>query len=106
MYSYVSKELPDLVEKYFHISSTKRSVIGYSMGGNGALICAAKQPERYRSVTAFCPIGWPTKCDKFSTAALKKYFGSVEAGAPYSITDILNDKGHTLRLPPGYIDCG
>lgn len=57
MYSYVSEELPRLVEKYFHVASDRRSITGYSMGGNGALICAAKRPDQYRSVTAFCPIG-------------------------------------------------
>lgn len=95
-----------MVEKYFHVDIERRSIVGYSMGGNGALIHAAKRPDRFRSVTAFCPIGWPTKCDKFSTAALTKYLGSAEAGADYSITDILNAKGSSLKLPPGYVDCG
>ena len=42
MYTYVSEELPNLVERYFHVDSERRSVMGFSMGGNGALICAAK----------------------------------------------------------------
>ena len=63
MYTYVTEELPNLVERYFHVDSERRSITGFSMGGNGALICAAKQPERYRSVTAFSPIGHPTECD-------------------------------------------
>ena len=66
MYTYVTEELPSLVERYFHVDSERRSITGFSMGGNGALICAAKLPERYRSVTAFSPIGHPTQCDQFS----------------------------------------
>jgi len=61
MFSYVTEELPNLVERYFHVDSQRRSIMGFSMGGNGALICAAKLPERYRSVTALAPIGQPTK---------------------------------------------
>ena len=60
MFSYITEELPSLVERYFHVSSERRSIMGFSMGGNGALISAAKLPERYQSVTAIAPIGRPT----------------------------------------------
>ena len=30
--------------------------------------------------------------------------GSVEAGADYSIVEVLNEKGRSLTLPPGYVD--
>lgn len=106
MYSYITEELPNLVEKYFHVDSEKRSIMGFSMGGNGALIAAAKNPERYQSVTAIAPIGKPTECEIFCTKALTKYMGSPEAGAEYSISDVLNAKGASLKLPPGYIDVG
>ena len=106
MYTYVTEELPSLVERYFHVDFTKRSVMGYSMGGNGALICAAKMPERYRSVTSIAPIGWPTRCEYFCHKAFKAYFGNIEGAAEYSITDILNAKGTSLKLPPGYVDVG
>lgn len=56
MFTYVTEELPAIVEKYFHVDSERRSVMGFSMGGNGALICAAKRPELYRSFTALAPI--------------------------------------------------
>jgi len=57
MYSYVTKELPQLLAsniKNFDIS--RESITGHSMGGHGALICALKNPGRYRSVSAFAPI--------------------------------------------------
>ena len=65
MYSYVTEELPNLVESYFHVDRERRSVMGHSMGGNGALVCAAKLPERYRSVTALAPVGNPRKLERF-----------------------------------------
>lgn len=106
MYSYISEELPSIVERYFHVDSERRSIMGFSMGGNGALICAAKQPDHYRSVTALAPIGKPTSDSMFCKKAFPAYFGDSGAGKDYSITDILNEKGRTLTLPPGYIDVG
>ena len=32
------------------------------MGGHGALICALKNPDRYRSLSAFAPISAPMRC--------------------------------------------
>ena len=106
MYDYVTKELPSLVERYFHICPERRSVTGFSMGGNGALILAAKNPSAYRSVTAISPISKPTKAETFCKAALESFFGSTEAGAEYSAIDVLNAKGTSLTLPPGYVDVG
>ena len=106
MYTYVTEELPSLVERYFHVDTERRSVMGFSMGGNGALICAAKQPERFRSVTALSPIGHPVQCEIFCSKALTAYFGSPEGGADYSIVEVLNAKGTSLTLPPGYVDVG
>lgn len=62
MYDYVTKELPSLVEEHFPVIPGLRSVIGHSMGGHGALICALKNPQQYRSVSAFAPICHPTIC--------------------------------------------
>lgn len=45
MYTYVTEELPRFVEKYFHISTERKSVMGHSMGGNGALTVAARIGE-------------------------------------------------------------
>jgi len=42
MYSYVTKELPAVVEKYFHVKKGVRSITGHSMGGNGSLMMAAR----------------------------------------------------------------
>lgn len=61
-YSYVVEELPNLVAENFPILPEKQSIFGHSMGGHGALICALKNPEKYRSVSAFAPISAPTRC--------------------------------------------
>ena len=61
MYSYVAEELPGLVESNFPARADSRGIFGHSMGGHGALTIALKNPERYRSVSAFAPISAPTR---------------------------------------------
>jgi len=60
MYSYVTRELPALVEASLP-ASDRRSVMGHSMGGHGALIVALKNPGSYRAVSAFAPIVAPSQ---------------------------------------------
>lgn len=61
MYDHVVSELPAVIEANFPVSD-QRSISGHSMGGHGALICALKNPGRYRSVSAFAPITNPMDC--------------------------------------------
>lgn len=62
MYDYVVRELPQLIEAEFPVEPGNKSIMGHSMGGHGALICALKNPGAYRSVSAFAPICNPTQC--------------------------------------------
>ena len=56
MFSYVSKELPETVEKYFPVSQTQRSITGFGTGGNGAITVSIKRPGFFRSVSALSPL--------------------------------------------------
>ena len=62
MYDYVLDELPDVVNANFALNSEKKSIFGHSMGGHGALTIGLKNPDRYRSISAFSPIVAPSKC--------------------------------------------
>lgn len=62
MQSYVMEELLDLVGTNFPVDTTKIGIMGHSMGGHGALTLSMKNPEKFRSVSAFSPICNPTKC--------------------------------------------
>lgn len=77
MYSYISEELPMICEKYFHISHDHKSIMGHSMGGNGALNIAARNPGMFKSVTAFAPIG-NSSCEEsdFCGNAMRHYFSN------------------------------
>jgi S-formylglutathione hydrolase len=61
MYNYIVNELPQLVESFFPVIRDKKSIFGHSMGGHGALVCALRNPQEYKSVSAFAPIYTPSK---------------------------------------------
>lgn len=77
MYDYVVEELPALVEAHFPVSDA-RAISGHSMGGHGALVCALKNPGRYRSVSAFAPIANPSACP-WGEKAFARYLGADRA---------------------------
>ena len=68
-----SCDLPALVEANLPITDA-RSITGHSMGGHGALICALREPGRYRSVSAFAPICHPMACG-WGQGCFKAYLG-------------------------------
>lgn len=61
MYSYVTAELPALVNAHFPVDPARCGISGHSMGGHGALVCAFRNPQQYLSVSAFSPIVAPTQ---------------------------------------------
>lgn len=62
MFTYVTKELIELINHNFSVLENVQSIFGHSMGGHGALISALRCPGVYRSVSAFAPIANPIKC--------------------------------------------
>jgi S-formylglutathione hydrolase len=74
MYSYVSAELPELVGQRFPADLSRQSITGHSMGGHGALTLALKNPDRFRSVSAFAPIVAPSRVP-WGEKALGRYLG-------------------------------
>lgn len=73
MHDYVVTELPGLIEANFPASGA-RSIAGHSMGGHGAMVCALRNPGRYRSVSAFSPICNPMDCP-WGEKAFSHYLG-------------------------------
>jgi S-formylglutathione hydrolase len=61
MYDYVVDELPGLIEAHLPVDRDRRSIMGHSMGGHGALVAALRNPGRYRAVSAFAPICAPSQ---------------------------------------------
>lgn len=77
MHTYVSEELPALVEAELPLND-RRGISGHSMGGHGALIGALRHPGRYRSVSAFAPICRPSACP-WGEKAFGRYLGPESA---------------------------
>jgi len=96
MYDYVSKELPELIEKNFKVNSNK-SIFGHSMGGHGALITALKNPGQYKSVSAFSPIVHPSLCP-WGKTIFTGYLGSDQTTwKEYDSCELI--KTNTEKLP-------
>jgi S-formylglutathione hydrolase len=69
----VLDELPKLIEANLPVNG-QRSISGHSMGGHGALVISLRNPERYRSASAFSPISKPSDCP-WGQKAFKAYLG-------------------------------
>jgi len=78
MWSYVTEELPALVAGEFPADMDRQGITGHSMGGHGALTVALRNPERFRSVSAFAPIVAPSEVP-WGQKALNGYLGDDRA---------------------------
>jgi S-formylglutathione hydrolase len=74
MYTYITQELRSLIESQFPADPARTGIFGHSMGGHGALTIALRNPDRYRSVSAFAPIAAPRQCP-WGQKAFSGYLG-------------------------------
>ena len=74
MYSYITEELPALINAEFNVDGERCSIMGHSMGGHGALSIALKNSDAYKSASAFAPIVSPMNCP-WGHKALGQYVG-------------------------------
>jgi len=104
MYSYVTKELPALVAEAFPIDRDRAGIFGHSMGGHGALTIALKNPDVYKSVSAFAPIASPMRCP-WGEKALTGYLGpDTSRWREYDATALIEERG--WAGPPIVVDQG
>lgn len=97
MYDYILHELPALIEAHFPVTAI-RSISGHSMGGYGALMIALRNPERYRSVSAFSPIVAPTQVP-WGQKALSTYLGDDQtAWKQYDPLELIRSTTKPLPL--------
>jgi len=89
MYAYVTEELCAAVAARFPADMARQGIFGHSMGGHGALTLHLKNPEVYRSVSAFAPIGAPMRCP-WGEKAFAGYLGrDRDAWHRYDTTDLV-----------------
>lgn len=75
MYSYVHDELRTTVVNELPVDGMRLGIFGHSMGGHGALVIALRNPDIYRSVSAFAPIAAPMCC-QWGQKAFTGYLGA------------------------------
>jgi S-formylglutathione hydrolase len=98
MYSYVTRELPELVQSLGVARADRQGIFGHSMGGHGALVCALRNPTQYRSVSAFAPIAAPMQCP-WGTKAFTGYLGSNSASwEQYDATVLVSRQRYTRPI--------
>ncbi len=103
MRSYIEDELPALIASNFPADMNAQGITGHSMGGHGALTIALRNPDRFKSVSAFAPIVAPSQVP-WGQKALAAYLGDdravwrrhdavalIEDGA--RVPDLLIDQG-------------
>jgi S-formylglutathione hydrolase len=103
MASYLTEELPALIEKHFPADLSRQSVLGHSMGGHGALTFALRNPGRYRAASAFSPIVAPSQVP-WGIKALSGYLGQDRAAWRKHDTVALIEDG--ARFPDFLVDVG
>jgi S-formylglutathione hydrolase len=93
MYSYVVDELPAFIGANFKANTARSGIMGHSMGGHGALTIALKNPQKYKSVSAFAPIAAPIQ-SAWGNKAFTGYLGAYRAAwSQYDATELVK-AGH------------
>jgi S-formylglutathione hydrolase len=94
MYSYVTAELPELLRDAFpgQADTERQGVFGHSMGGHGALVLALRNPELYRSVSAFAPVCAPVLAP-WGEKAFSNYLGEDrETWRAYDASELVRER--------------
>ena len=104
MYSYVCEELHGLVTKNFPVDDNKIGIFGHSMGGHGALTIGIKNPDKFRSISAFAPICAPSQVP-WGEKVFTNYLGADRTSwQAYDATSLVQSKG--WNGPPLLIEQG
>ncbi|KCV28460.1 S-formylglutathione hydrolase [Bordetella bronchiseptica 00-P-2730] len=95
MYSYVVDELHGIVTGELPGDAGRVGIFGHSMGGHGALVLALRNPDKFRSVSAFAPVVAPAQVP-WGHKAFERYLGADrKAWEAYDASALVR----TLRQP-------
>jgi S-formylglutathione hydrolase len=92
MYSYVTRELPEVIAANLPAEGEATGIFGHSMGGHGALVCALRNSDRYKSVSAFAPIAAPMQ-SPWGKKAFTNYLGEdTRSWSDYDASELVARK--------------
>jgi S-formylglutathione hydrolase len=98
MRSYIEDELPALIAAEFPVDMARQGITGHSMGGHGALTVGLRNPDRFRSISAFSPIVSPLHCP-WGEKALGGYLGPDRlAWREYDACALIEDGSRVAEL--------
>jgi S-formylglutathione hydrolase len=103
MWTYVTEELPALAVGEFFVDGYRQGIMGHSMGGHGALTVGLRNPDLFRSVSAFAPIVAPGQVP-WGQKALSGYLGEDRAAWRKHDAVALIEDG--ARVPELLVDVG
>jgi S-formylglutathione hydrolase len=103
MRSYIEDELPAIIAANFPADMGRQAITGHSMGGHGALTIGLRNPDRFKSISAFSPIVSPLSCP-WGEKALGGYIGpDKSAWRQYDACALIEDGA---RVPALLVDQG
>ncbi len=98
MYDYVANELPALVESELATDPVRTGVFGHSMGGHGALTVHLKNPDTFKTCSAFAPIVAPAQVP-WGRKAFSNYLGADEtAWSDYDATALVKKRPSAAEI--------
>ena len=96
MYDYIVDELRDLIDRNFPTNKVQ-SIMGHSAGGHGALVIGLRNPDIYKSISAFSPIVAPSQVP-WGKKAFTAYLGKDQAlWSQYDTVELI--KLSSLKMP-------
>ena len=89
MRSYIENELPGIIAQNFPADMSAQGITGHSMGGHGALTIGLRNPQTFKSISAFSPIVAPSQVP-WGQKALSGYLGDDrENWAQYDAVELI-----------------
>ena len=98
METYLKHELSELIFKKFNLNQSSQGITGHSMGGLGALNLALKNPNQFKSVSAFSPISNPTQSN-WGRKQFEAYLGGeTDSWKNYDPSILLESLGFQTKI--------
>ncbi|MEM1409468.1 MAG: S-formylglutathione hydrolase [Pseudomonadota bacterium] len=98
MESYITRELPDLLVSELGMGTDRIGISGHSMGGHGALTLHLKNPDLFKTVSAFSPIVAPTQVP-WGQKAFTQYLGTDQSTwKPYDATELVKQQASSAHI--------
>ena len=106
MYDYVTQELQALIFDNFPGDASRHGLTGHSMGGHGALTIGLRNPDMFKSLSAFAPI-CTTLHSPWGQKAMAYYLGSdTSTWMDYDACEIARRSGDVKAYDSIRVDQG